>query len=254
MTMSRRTGLAVGALSWVLLAGLLGLAWWGWRHRPGHEPRPVPLPRTRRVLVGLGLFAVAVGTVWQLVTALRPVPECVSPGPLPANTVTTWVAAQKVATWPETGLGVLYSQATGAHICFSRVANYYVAVNENHILGSRAMTIGDVVLKPNINIPPQNMLDLVAHESGHRAQWAVGTVLAGPAAFPVAYAVVDFFFPDERNPFERMAGLETGGYTSYLSGPVFGPGQLAVLGALAAVILVLLVVWLRRFRRRSRPH
>lgn len=251
MMMSRRAELAAGACSWVLLAGVLGLAWWGWRHRPGHAPRPVPLRRTRRVLVGLGLFIIAVGTVWQLVTVLRPVPECVSPGPLPTNSLNAWVIAQKVATWPATGLGVLYSQVTGAHLCLSRVENYYVAVNEQHIAGARAVALGNIVLKPDIYIPPQNMLDLVEHEAGHRAQWAVGTVLAGPVAFPVAYGVVNFFFPDERNPFERMAGLETGGYTSYVSGPVFGPAQIAVLSALAAGVLALFVI---RFRRRSGPR
>jgi hypothetical protein len=56
-------------------------------------------------------------------------------GPLPASPLTAQVVAEKVATWAETGIGILYSQATGAHVCFSRAANYYVALNADHIAG-----------------------------------------------------------------------------------------------------------------------
>lgn len=253
MALSRRAELTLGACSAVLFTGVLGLAWWTWRHRRGHVPPRTRVPRARAALVALGLLVIAVGAVWRLAFAFWPVSECISPGPLPSTPLTAWVVAQKVATWPETGLGILYSQATGAHVCHSRVANYYVAVNEHHIAGSRAMTIGDVVLKPNISIPPKNMTDLVEHEAGHRVQWAVATVLAGPLAFPVVYAVTDFFFPDERNPFERLAGLETGGYTTSDTGPVLGPPQLAVLSALAAIIVgTPLVLRYRRTAARSR--
>jgi len=55
--------------------------------------------------------------------------------------------AGEVATWGETGIGILYSQADGAHVCFSRMANYYVALNAYHFPGPRSMTMGDVVLK-----------------------------------------------------------------------------------------------------------
>lgn len=253
MALSRRAELGLGACSAVLLAGVLGLAWWLWRHRPGHEPRVARWRRTRTALVALGLLVIAVGAAWRLVIAVKPVPECVSPGPLPTSPLTAWVAAQKAATWAETGIGILYSQADGAHVCLSRVENYYVAVNANHIIGARAMTMGDVVLKPGLDIPPENMKALVEHEAEHRTQWAVGTVAGGPLAFPVAYGVADFFFPGERNPFERLAGLEAGGYTDEGIGPVLGPAQLAVLSVLGAVIVVTpLAVRHRRAAARAR--
>ena len=259
MRVTRRAEVALGGVSALLLGGVIGVAWWGWRCRTGHprpgHPRPghgAPAARLRRVraaLVALGLLLVATGTAWRLVVAAWPVPECVSPGPLPASPLSARLVAEKLATWPETGLGILYSQATGARVCLSRVANYYVAVNEHHIVGARAMTIGDVVLKPDINLPPASMRKLVAHEAGHRTQWAVATAAGGPLAFPVAYGVAEFFFPGERNPFERMAGLENGGYTSSGAAPVLGPAQLAALGAAGALAALIAAAALARRRR-----
>jgi hypothetical protein len=81
-------------------------------------------------------------------------------------------------------------------------------------------------------MPRESLKALVQHEAAHRTQWAVGTVIGGPAAFPIAYGVTYFFFPGARNPFERLAGLESGGCTPSGTGPVLGPAQLAVLSAL----------------------
>lgn len=253
MKLSPRAEMVLGAGSAVLLTGILGLAWWLWRHRPGHKP-VIRWRRTRDTLVALGLLVIAVGTVWRLVIAIKPVPECSPPGgPLPASPVTAWVVVQKVATWPETGIGLLYSQVTGAKVCFSRAQNYYVAVNANHIAGYSAVAVGDVVLKPGLSMPRQDLKALVEHEARHREQWAVGTASGGPFAFPIVYGITDFFFPAERNPFERMAGLESGGYTPSGTGPVLGPAQFAVLGALGAgVIAAPFVVRYQRAAARSR--
>jgi hypothetical protein len=240
MVLSQRAKMTLGACTAVLLAGILGLAWWLWRHGRNRAPPTARLRRTRAALVALGLLVIALGASWRLVIAITPVPECSPPGgPLPATSVTAWVVAQKVATWAETGLGVLYSQATGAHMCFSRAQNYYVAVNANHIAGAHAVALGDVVLKPGLDFfyPRQAFKALVEHEARHREQWAVGTATGGPLAFPIAYGIADFFFPGARNPFERMAGLESGGYTPSGTGPVLGPAQLAVLSALGAAIV-----------------
>jgi membrane protein implicated in regulation of membrane protease activity len=50
-----------------------------------------------------------------------------------------------------------------------------------------------------------------------------------------------------------MAGLEAGGYAHVGTGPVLGPAQFAVLGVLAASIVVaVFAVWRRRASRRSR--
>src|SRR6266487_846307 len=97
MTLPRRAQLTLGALSMLLLLGMLGLAWWAWRHRPG----------------------------------------------------------QQVATWPETGIGLLYGQTNGARICLSRHEDDYVAVNAHHIAGSSAMTVGDIVLTPGFTMNKQ---------------------------------------------------------------------------------------------------
>jgi hypothetical protein len=79
------------------------------------------------------------------------------------------------------------------------------------------------------------------------------TVIGGPFAFPVAYAIDDFFFPGSRNHFERQAGLESGRYRHTGTGPVVGPAQLAVLGVLAVIIVVpLLDARHRRASTRSR--
>jgi hypothetical protein len=252
MVLSQRAKMTLGACIAVLLAGILGLAWWLWRHGRNRAPPTARLRRTRAALVALGLLVIAVGASWRLVIAFKPVPECSPPGgPLPATSVTAWVVAQKVATWAETGIGLLYSQATGADVCFSRAQNYYTAANANHIAGARAVALGDVVLKPGLDFfyPREDFKALVEHEARHREQWAVGTAVGGPLAFPITYGITYFFFPGARNPFERMAGLESGGYTPSGAGPVLGPAQLAVLSALGAIIVA--TPFVVRYRRAA---
>jgi hypothetical protein len=259
MTLSRRAEATLGAGSAVLLGGILGLSWWLWwsrRHRPGSAP-VTRLRRTRVALVAAGVAILAVGAVWRTATAVQHVPACSPPGG--AQTATRGgsfdapLLAEKAATWPETGIGMLYAGASGARVCWSLSADYYVAVNEDHIAGVRAMTMGDIVLTPGYNISREELKTLVAHEARHRTQWAVCTVIGGPFAFPVAYAIDDFFFPGDRNHFERQAGLESGGYSHSGTGPVLGPAQLAALAAVAAIIVVaLLAAWHRR--AAARPH
>jgi hypothetical protein len=238
MALSRRAETALGACVAALLAGLLGLGCWLWLRRPGRQPSVTRWCRARAALVALGLLVIAVGAAWRLVIAIKPVPECSPPGgPLPPTPVTAQVVAEKAATWPVTGIGILYSQATGAHVCFSRAQNYYVALNANHIAGARAVALGDVVLKPGLDMPRNDLKGLVEHEAAHRTQWAVGTAAGGPLAFPVVYGLTNFFFPGARNPFEKLAGLEAGFYTPSGAGPVLGPAQIAVLSGVGAVIV-----------------
>jgi hypothetical protein len=163
------------------------------------------------------------------------------------------LAAQQAATWPETGIGLLYARARDARVCLSRAADFYVAVHASNPTGARAMNLGDILLSPGFNISKVQLRTLVGHEARHRPQWAVGTVIGGPLAFPVAYAIDDFFFPGSRNHFERLAGLKSGGYAHIGTGPVLGPAQLVALGALAAIIIVApLAAWHRRATARSR--
>lgn len=258
MTLPRRAQMTLGALGMVLLFGLLGLAWWWWRHRPGRQPA-AHFRRARGALVAAGLVIIAVGAIWRLAIAIDSVPSCSPPGgPLAAarnGPVGASLLAQKAVTWPETGMGLLYSRAGDAHVCLSRTADYYVAVHTDSIAGARAMTLGDIVLTPTLNLSRQRLREVAGHEARHRVQWAVGTVIGGPLAFPVAYAIDDFFFPGARNHFEREAGLEAGGYGRTGTGPVLGPAQIVVLGVLAAIILVaLLRAWHRRASVRSRSR
>jgi hypothetical protein len=255
MALSPRARSALGASGAVLLGGVLGLGWWAWRRRSGRQPA-ARFRRTRAAVIAAAVLTIAVGACCRLVIAVGRTPVCAHPGgPLPASAVTPWVVTQQAATWPETGLGILYSQATGASLCFSPAQHFYVAVNANHIIGARAMNMGDVVLKPGLDFfyPTRESLKaLVEHEARHREQWAVGTIAGGPLAFPVAYGIAHFFFPGARNPFERMADLESGGYTYSGTGPVLGPAQLAVLSVLGAGICT--VPFVIRRRRRGRDH
>lgn len=257
MTLPRRAQMTLGALGMVLLLGVLGLAWWWWRHRPGYQPA-ARFPRVRAALVAAGLAVIAVGTVVRLTAAVQPVPACSPPGAGQAaarsDSSGASLVAQIAATWPETGIGLLYARSNAARVCFSRSQEYYVAIHAENIAGARAMTVGDIVLTPEkLPFSREQLRAVAAHESRHRVQWAVATAIGGPLAFPVAYAIDDFFFPGARNHFERLAGLEAGGYSHEGTGPVLGPAQLATLGVLAAIIVVaLLRSWHRRASRTLR--
>lgn len=244
--------MTLGTLTMVLLGGILGLAWWAWRHRPGREP-VARFRRTRAVLVAVGLVIIAVGAVWRLTIAIKPVAACSPPGGPQTSTRSggfgASLVAQKVATWPETGIGLLYSRVSDARVCWSGAADYYVAVHEEHIAGARALNLGDITLTPGFNISKEELRTLNSHEAGHRTQWAILTAIGGPLAFPAAYGIDDFFFPGSRNHFERWAGLGSGGYNHQGTGPVLGPAQLAVLGVVAAIIVAALLA--ARHRRAS---
>lgn len=253
MTLPRRARIALEIMCAILLGGLLGLSWWWWRRRPGRQPR-ARFRRVRVALVVAGLLTLAVGGVWRLSVAKHSIPACAPPsGGVTAtghHSVRFALLAEQTATWPETGLGLLYADAVGAHVCLSGTADYYVAV-PGAIAGARATNVGDIVLSPGFNINREELTALANHEARHRSQWAVATVIAGPLAFPLAYAVDDFFFPGSRNHFERLAGLETGGYSHSSTGPVLGPAQIATLVLLGVIVAGLLFRAVRRRRRAS---
>ena len=259
MALPRRARVTLGGVIAVLLGGIVGLAlwlWWSWRHRPGREPA-VRFRRVRIAVVAAGLVIIAVGAVWRFAVAFEHTPACTPPGGAQAAARSARfdvsLVAQQAATWPETGIGLLYSRLSDARICLSRSADYYVAVHANNPVGARAMTLGDIVLTPGFNASRKRLSELVGHEARHRAQWAVLTVIGGPLAFPVAYGIDDFFFPGARNHFERLAGLEAGGYGHEGTGPVLGPAQFAALGVLAAIIVVALLAAPHR-RASKRPR
>jgi hypothetical protein len=251
MTLPRRAQMTFGVFCAILLGGVLGvlLWWWWWRHRRGCQPAT----RFRRVRAGVvvaGLVAIAVGSVWRLTIAIDPLPACSPPQGTVAVThrglAGASVLAEKAVTWPETGIGLLYAEADGARVCSSTLADYYVGVPAA-IFGTRATDFGDIVLSPGYTNSEERTAK-ASHEARHRPQWAIGTAIGGPLAFPVAYAIDDFFFPGARNHFERLAGLESGGYSHSGKGPVLGPAQVATLAGVAALVVVALF---RAVRRRG---
>jgi hypothetical protein len=244
---------ALGGASVLLLGGLLGLAWWSWHRKSGREPAT----RFRPIRVGLAagaLALIAVGAVWRLVVAIQSTPACSPPPGVQSRAIghplDLPLVAEKASTWPETGLAMLYAREIGAPVCRSVRADYYVGVHDSDFSWGRTLTVGDIVLSPPDTTPVESMADVADHEARYRPQWAVGTVIGGPFAFPVAYAVDDFFFPGARNHFERQAGLELGGYSYAGYGPVLGPAQIAVLCAVPAVIVVAMLARQRRWRIR----
>ncbi|MEZ0492276.1 hypothetical protein AB2L28_08490 [Kineococcus sp. TBRC 1896] len=248
---------AVHLAFWVLLTGVVGALWWWSRGR--HAPlRSAPVRVAQGVAAGLAVGLVLVGTTWRSVTDLGDAPVCSAPpgeeweSTADVGALTPSVLAQKVATWPETGLAMLYADARGLSVCRYAAADYYVGVVPVAVAGKRTTNFGDMVVSPRFPTVPAEAAALARHESRHRPQWAVATVLAGPAAFPLAYGVDDFFFPGARNHFERLAGLAEGGYEPEGTGPVLGAPQVVVLAALGAAVTAFAVRRARRRRRRRR--
>ncbi|MEZ0166289.1 hypothetical protein AB2L27_16125 [Kineococcus sp. LSe6-4] len=254
-----RSRAAVHLAFWLLLAGLAGAVWWWVRGRRA-PLRPAPVRVAQGVAAGLAVGLVLVGTTWRSVTDLGDAPVCSAPpgeeweSTGEVGTLTPGVLAQKVATWPETGLAMLYADARGLSVCRYAAADYYVGVDPVAVAGRRTVNVGDMVISPRFPTVPAEAAALARHESRHRPQWAVATVLAGPAAFPLAYAVDDLFFPGARNHFERLAGLDDGGYVLEGTGPVLGPLQVGVLLVAGAAVAVPVVRRVRRVRldRRDR--
>lgn len=246
------TSLAGGGA--VLVGGLVGLIWWlrGRRRGPLRRPRP-QVRRIQMAAVVVILLLVGVGIVWRSKVAFDTVATCRAPSGeetiSPHRQTNGVIVAEKVVTWPETGIGLLYGNAAHASLCWYQPADYYVDFHSGRFAGARIMNVGDVTLAPPFNTAVHSGDAVADHEARHRSQWAVVTALGGPLAFPVLYGVDDFFFPGPRNHFERLAGLESGGYTHAGIAPVIGWPQVVVLVAIAALIAVLVY---RRLRRRRR--
>jgi len=155
MTLSRRAQFTLGGCSAVLLGGILGLAlwsWWWWRrYRPGGQP-VARFRRTRAAVVAAGLVIIAVGAAWRLAVATEHTPACSPPGGAQAATRSgpfdVSLLAQQAATWPETGMGLLYSRASDARVCLPRAADFYVAVHAHNPAGAKATNLGDILLTP----------------------------------------------------------------------------------------------------------
>lgn len=201
------------------------------------------------------LVIVGVGIGWRSKVAFSTVATCrAASGALTTTEhrpINPLIAAEKIITWPETGIGILYGDIAGASLCWYQPSDYYVDFHSGTFAGARIMNIGDVTLAPPFDTSVQSGKAVADHEARHRSQWALVTALGGPLAFPILYGLDDFFFPGSRNHFERLAGLESGGYAHAGIAPVIGWPQLTAL--LAAAALITATIWHRQRRRRTYP-
>src|SRR5699024_12562808 len=85
--------------------------------------------------------------------------------------------------------------------------------------------------------------DPVRYDRRHAVHWAVCTFCCVTQSLPVAYFAVDAILPASRNPFERGAGLEAGGYSS-------PPDTLPAPRWPETAVLLLIVLLLARRRLR----
>ncbi|MEO3843472.1 hypothetical protein [Streptomyces sp. CNZ287] len=183
-------------------------------------------PSRRRVLI------VVWGTVVQAVLAcafavlgsggqIRP---CAAPG----EGGGVWQTARTVLNAPVSGAALLYAAGEGGEI-YHCAANGTTAVILDDGFARAGTMYGTVFLTDQrAETQSPRMRKLSEHEARHSDQWALGSLLAGPAAFPALYAADEVFFPGAYNHFEQAAGLEDGGYDPPPDSPP-AAGRLAVL-------------------------
>lgn len=183
-------------------------------------------PSRRRVLV------VVWGTVVQAVLAcafavlgpgaqMRPCPAAGEGGGL-------WQTARTVLNAPVSGAALLYAAGEGGEMYHCAADGTTAVILDDGF--ARAGTMYGTVFLTDQRAETQSprMRKLSEHEARHSDQWALGSLLAGPAAFPALYAADEVFFPGAYNHFERAAGLEDGGYDPPPDSPP-AAGRLAVL-------------------------
>lgn len=143
---------------------------------------------------------------------------------------------ETVMTWPTSGLLILYADVSGANLCYFEPQEFYLVRFAHWPLPRRAIFVGNVFMARELDVHDiDGGLTLTTHEVGHRKQWAVGTLLGGPFAFPAAYTIDDFFFPGPKNHFERAAGLKSGGYDEE-SSPRLRVPEMVFFGLMAAAV------------------
>jgi hypothetical protein len=154
-----------------------------------------------------------------------------------------WSTVRSAMTAPVSGLALGVAEVRGRGLCSVTdppMTLAFIPQGEGHA-GSM---VGEVFLaSPQPRINPVRAADLARHESRHVDQWAVCSILGGPALLPALYFVDTSLFPDSENHFERAAVLRDGGYAP-VPDPTRGPQGWAV--ALWSAVLLLV------FRRRIR--
>ncbi|MFI7063711.1 hypothetical protein ACIBL3_22185 [Kribbella sp. NPDC050124] len=199
-----------------------------------------------------------------------------------------WGVAREVVNAPTTGLGLLASRGAGMSECAgppltvafweaprlsgggSTVGSTFVAwmpagYDSTSVLpGAHGYGSADDRLEPaapyirygpNISDTRADESQLARHESRHTDQWAVGTLIGGPLAFPLAYYADSAFFPGSRNHFERAAGLADGDYSEPPDNrPAPIPGAMPVAAGLLALLLYRQLRRLQRIHTERNPH
>jgi hypothetical protein len=195
-------------------------------------------PSRRRVLL------VVTGTALQLVCAGVATVTIAADGAISPATVrlensaaralrvqdhTPGQLTRTVVNLPVSGAALLYAAAKGGRP-YRGAANGTVVVSLQDGV-ARGGTMYGTVLLTNRQATTSAAIrgpGFFEHEVRHSNQWAVSTLLAGPAAFPALYAADESLFPGAHNHFERQAGLSDGGYHPPHDSPPAG-GRLAFL-------------------------
>jgi hypothetical protein len=141
-----------------------------------------------------------------------------------------WQLTRTVVNLPVSGAALLYAAAKGGRP-YRGAANGTVVVSLQDGVARGGTMYGTVLLTNRQATTTSAAIrgpGFFEHEVRHSNQWAVSTLLAGPAAFPALYAADESLFPGAHNHFERQAGLSDGGYHPPHHSPPAG-GRLAFL-------------------------
>ncbi len=246
--------------------GLIGLLVSAWRVRRASSAGPsrrasCPDCQRRRqravvgvaALVGLVISGTAM-TVHQQVSGPA-LPSCVRelPGtdtPDPGDPFARlaggmWQHTRRALTAPVTGLTRQFVADSGGGMCDG--GSMMLASMPAGASG-KSVAVGTVVLtESGSSLRTGASSKLARHESRHVSQWAAFTLVGGPAAMPAMYVADDAFFPENRNHFERAAGLWAGGYEQPESfGPRVDWPKAGLLGLIAWVLGWRRVRWASR--------
>ncbi|MCX5528766.1 hypothetical protein OG342_38965 [Streptomyces bobili] len=149
-----------------------------------------------------------------------------------------WETTRAVVNAPVSGAALLYGVGKGGEVHRGDHGTTAVVLDDGVV---RAGTMfGTVFLTDQrMEADSPRTQRLAEHEARHADQWAAFSLAGGPAAFPALYALDEAFFPGAFNHFERLAGLDDGGYDTPSDCPSLA-GRLALvsLGLVAGSALV----------------
>ncbi|MFF8196555.1 hypothetical protein ACF05L_38130 [Streptomyces bobili] len=149
-----------------------------------------------------------------------------------------WETTRAVVNAPVSGAALLYGVGKGGEVHQGGHGTTAVVLDDGVV---RAGTMfGTVFLTDQrMEVDSPRTQRLAEHEARHADQWAAFSLAGGPAAFPALYALDEAFFPGAFNHFERLAGLDDGGYDTPSDCPsVAGRLTLVSLGLVAGSALV----------------